>query len=127
NNVFQTSYSMPNIQRSFIGLNVGYFTNERQDITKGILIQRKFFSPLTRWAGGVYVGQRSYKDSIPNTEDIPIQDFKFNLQDYWAGFSFRLFKEDNTAAERLNNLIVSARYFNVNYTKSPVPEIDPVN
>ena len=127
NNVFQTSYSIPNIQRSFIGLNVGYYTNEQKDVTKGILIQRKFFSPLTRWAGGIYVGQRAYQDSIPNNEGILAQDFKYNLQDYWAGFSFRLFNEEKTVAERLNNLIISARYFNVDYTKSPVTQIDNVN
>lgn len=124
---FQTRYSIPNIQRTFIGLNIGYSSFEENEYTKAISVQRRFFSPLTRWAGGVYVGQRTYRDSIPNTEGIMTQDFKYNLQDYWGAVSFQLFKKENSTAERVNNLILSARYFQVNYVQSPVPEIDPVN
>src|SRR5690606_25258434 len=40
---------------------------------------------------------------------------------------FQLFKKENSTAERLNNLILSARFFQVNYVQSPVSEIDPVN
>jgi len=127
NYTFQTRYSIPNIQKSFIGFNIGYFSNEENEYIKGVSLQRRFFSPLTRWAGGVYVGQRAYQDSIPNNEGITAQNFKYNLQDYWGGFSFRLFKKENSTAERLNNLIVSARYFNVEYVQSPILEIDPIN
>lgn len=127
NYTFQTRYTIPNIQKTFVGFNIGYFSNEENEYIKGISLQRRFFSPLTRWAGGVYVGQRAYQDSIPNNKGIMAQNFKYNLQDYWGGFSFRLFNKDNSAAERLNNLIVSGRYFNVGYVESPIPEIDPVN
>ncbi len=124
---FQTRYSIPNIQRSFIGFHIGYSSFEQNEYTKAVALERRFFSPLTRWAGGAYVGQRTYRDSIPNTEGIMTQDFKYNLQDYWGAVSFQLFKKENSTAERLNNLILSARYFQVNYVQSPVPEIDPVN
>jgi len=127
NYIFQTRYSIPNIQKSFIGFNIGYYSNEENEYTKGVSLQRRFYSPLTRWAGGIYVGQRAYQDSIPNDDGILAQNFKYNLQDYWGGVSFRLFKKENTTAERLNNLIISARYFNVGYVQSPIPEIDPVN
>lgn len=124
---FQTRYTIPNIQRTFIRFNVGYFSNEENEYSKGISLERRFFSPLTRWAGGVYVGQRAYQDSIPNLDGIMAQDFKFNLQDYWGAVSFQLFKKENSTAERLNNLILSGRYFRVNYVQSPIAEIDPVN
>lgn len=124
---FQTRYTIPNIQRSFIGFNIGYYSNEQNDYTKSVSLERKFFSPLARWAGGVYIGQRAYQDSIPNQDGILTQNFKFNLQDYWGAVSFQLFKKENSTAERLNNLILSARFFQVNYVQSPVSEIDPVN
>lgn len=124
-NTFQTRYSIPNIQRSFIGFNIGYYSNEENDFSKSVSLERKFFSPLARWAGGVYIGQRAYQDSIPNQEGILAQNFKFNLQDYWGAVSFQLFKKENSMAERVNNLILSARYFQVNYVKKPVPELDP--
>ncbi len=124
---FQTRYSIPNIQKTFIGFHIGYSSFEENEYTKAVALERRFFSPLTRWAGGAYVGQRTYRDSIPNTEGIMTQNFKYNLQDYWGAVSFQLFKNENSTAERLNNLILSARYFQVNYVQSPVQEIDPVN
>lgn len=127
NNRFQTRYTVPNIQRSFISFNIGYFSNEESDYTKGVSFQRRFFSPLTRWAGGAYVGQRAFQDSIPNDKGIFAQNFKYNLQDYWGGYSIRLFKAQNSTAERLNNLIMSARYFRVDYVESPNVVIDPID
>lgn len=127
NHQFQTRYTVPNIQKTYIGLSVGYASNEEKDYTKGISLQRRFFSPLTRWAGGAYIGQRSYHDSIPNNLEIPEQHLKYNFQDYWAGFAIPLFKKKNSTSERLNNLILSARYFSVDYKNSPDRLLDPVN
>lgn len=127
NNRFQTRYTIPNIQRTFIGFSIGYSSNEENEYTKGVSLQRTFFSPLTRWAGGAYVGQRAYQDSIPNNKGIVAQNFKYNLQDYWGGYSIRLFKQQNTTAERLSNLILSGRYFRVDYVESPTILIDPLD
>lgn len=127
NNRFQTRYTIPNIQRTFIGFSIGYSSNEENEYTKGVSLQRTFFSPLTRWAGGAYVGQRAYQDSIPNNIGVFAQNFKYNLQDYWGGYSIRLFKQQNTTAERLSNLILSGRYFRVDYVESPTILIDPLD
>lgn len=127
NNRFSTRYTIPNIQRTFISFNVGYYSDEDNQYTKGVSLQRRFFSPLTRWAGGVYVGQRAYQDSIPNDKGILAQNFKYNLQDYWGGYAIRLFDTQNSSAERLNNLIISSRYFRVDYVESPTPFIDPID
>lgn len=126
-NRFHTSYTVPNIQRTFIAFNIGYYSDEDFRYTKSVSLQRKFFSPLTRWAGGVYVGQRAFLDSIPNDKGIVAQNFKYNLQDYWGGYSFRLFDSEKSAAERLNNLIVSGRYFRIDYVESPTILLDPVD
>lgn len=127
NNRFSTRYTIPNIQRSFIAFNIGYYSDEDNQYTKGVSLQRRFFSPLTRWAGGVYVGQRAYQDSIPNDKGIFAQNFKYNLQDYWGGYAIRLFDIQNSAAERLNNLIISGRYFRVDYVESPTLLLDPID
>ncbi|MFA7688166.1 MAG: hypothetical protein WCY25_09910 [Moheibacter sp.] len=124
---FQTRYTIPNIQRTFISFNLGYYSDEENGYTKGVSVQRKFFSPLTRWAGGAYVGQRAYQDSIPNEKQIFAQNIKYNLQDYWGGYAFRLFPGTHTNASRLNNLIVSARYFRVDYVESPTLLVDPID
>ena len=124
-NRFQTRYTIPNIQKTFISLGVGYSSNEENEYTKGISVQRRFFSPLTRWAGGAYIGQRAYQDSIPNTMGFEAQDFKYNLKDFWGGYAFRLFNVENAKNNRFSNLIVSTRYFNVDYNKIPDLVLDP--
>jgi hypothetical protein len=126
-NKFSTRYTIPNIQKTYIGFSIGYSSNEENEYTKGVSLQRTFFSPLTKWAGGIYVGQRYYQDSIPNNLNIPIQSIKFNYQDYWAGYSIPLFKKENSLSERLNNLIISARYFNMDYQDTPVANLDPAH
>jgi hypothetical protein len=126
-NQFQTRYTIPNIQKTYVGLSVGYSSNEENEYTKGISLQRTFFSPLTRWAGGAYVGQRSYADSIPNNLNIPQQNIKYNFQDYWAGYAIPLFKKENSTSERLNNLILSTRYFKLDYQDTPNQALDPID
>lgn len=126
-NQFHTRYTIPNIQKTYIGFSIGYSSNEENEYTKGVSFQRTFFSPLTRWAGGAYVGQRYYQDSIPNHLNLPQQSIKFNFQDYWAGYAIPLFKKENSTSERLNNLIISGRYFHMDYQETPVANLDPAN
>lgn len=124
-NQFQTRYRIPNIQKTYIGFQIGYYSNEENEYTKGLGFERPFFSPLTRWAGGIYIGQRAYQDSIPNEFQIQAQNFKYNFQDYWGGLSFRLFNTDHSTEERLNNLIIAARYFKLQYVDRPALQLDP--
>lgn len=127
-NVFLFAYSLPNIRKSFIGLNLEYETTERREFNKVIALERKFFSPLTRWAGGIDLSQRALYDSIANPDNQIIEEnFRYYLQDFWGGYSFRLFNDEATVGERLNNLVVSARYYNLNFSKHPNHEIDPEN
>lgn len=123
-NRFQTRYTIPNIQQTYIGVSVGYGSNEDNEYTKGVAIQRRFFSPLTRWAGGISINQTAYRDSIPNDLGAYAQDFKYNLQDYWGAVAFPV-SNKMLGEDRLTNLIVSARYFNVDYNKKPDWALDP--
>lgn len=125
-NRFQTRYTIPNIQRTFISFGVGYSSNEESEFTKAISVQRRFFSPFARWAGGVYLGERAYLDSIPNEIDVNAQEIKYRQSDFWAGYAFRLFDSQNPE-NRLTNLVVSGRYFNVNYRQTPEENLDPVD
>ncbi|RSK39333.1 BamA/TamA family outer membrane protein [Mangrovimonas spongiae] len=126
-NSFKTNYRVPNIENTYISLNIDYDVNEANQYTKGISINRNFFSPLTRWAGGIRLNQRTYSDSIPNTLEIPTQHFKTSLQDYWAAISLNLFKNTAFFGSRTSKFIVSARYFNQKYLNSPGLDLDPYN
>lgn len=120
----QSRYTIPNIFRSYVGLSVGYSENEYGEQSKGVSLYRTFFSPLTRWAGGVHLGETSYQDSIPNNYAIPNQRFRYNIQDYWMGVSFLLGNISNHSKD-LNNLVFAARYFRVNYISRPARILDP--
>lgn len=124
-NQFQTRYTIPNIQKTYIGFSIGYSANEENEYRKGVALQRRFFSPLTRWAGGISFSQRAYQDSIPNNTNTYAQNIKYNVKDFWGGYAFPLAKIENTTEDRLTNLIVSARYFNVDYQKRQNLEMDP--
>lgn len=124
-NQFQARYTVPNIKNTFINFGVGYASNENKDYIKGVQVQRKFYSPITRWAGGVYIGQRAFRDSIPNPLGVKAQDFKYNFKDFWGGYAFHLFDEAHLKPEKMTNLVVAGRYFNLDYRKEPEDLIDP--
>lgn len=123
---YQTRYTIPNIRQTYIGLSLSYGSNEENEYTKGISVQRRFFSPLTRWAGGATISQTAYRDSIPNDFGALTQDFKYNLQDYWAAIAFPI-SSKLVSKNRLTNLIISARYFHVDYNKKPDKSLDPIH
>ncbi|OXA90359.1 hypothetical protein B0A62_19650 [Flavobacterium hydatis] len=117
------TYTVPNIKNTFINVTAKYNNDLDNNYNKSINIERPFFSPLTRWAGGVYIGQQFRRDSLQGPDlKYSFQNFKYNSQDAWLGKAFPIFKEK----ERKTNLIVSGRILNVDYIESPEPEYDPV-
>jgi hypothetical protein len=125
--MYDLEYSIPNIKNTYIRTTLNYHTESDNSHSKGINIERPFYSPLTKWAGGIYMDQQFRKDTLQNSKLIySKQIFKFKTQDFWIGHAFRLFK-GNTINERTTNLIVSARFLNLNYTENPTIEFDSIH
>jgi len=121
---YSTSYSIPNILQTFIKTQISYQSDLDGYYNKFTNIERPFFSPLARWAGGIYFNQqfrREFKSDAPSL--LVIQNTKFDSQDFWAGYSFQIFK-GNSEVKRSTNLITTARYFNRNYLEIPLFEYD---
>jgi hypothetical protein len=124
---FSTKYYVPNISNTYINTTLIYGTDEFRNFTKSLAVDRPFFSPFARWAGGVAFRQEFRTDSIQTTESLIIlQRFKFNAQDYWAGHAFRIFK-GNTEKGRTTNLISAARFLRIRYLEKPAELIDSLN
>ena len=119
----EITYSIPNIKNTFISTVLHYKIDLENNYSKSIDIERAFYSPLTKWGGGLYLAQDFRRDTLqaPNLS-YEYQNFKYNSQDVWAGKSFRLFKDEN---KDLTNLIVTGRFLNVDYLESPTIVYDP--
>ena len=82
---------------------------------------------MTKWAGGITIGQQFKRDSLINTiKEYEIQNFKFSTHDIWLGKAFNVIK-GNYEGANTTNLILTGRYLNIKYNESPTAELDPIN
>ncbi|TAL67452.1 MAG: hypothetical protein EPN88_07490 [Bacteroidetes bacterium] len=109
---FGLHYTVDNIAKSFINLNLFYLNGLGQK-TYGFSISRKLVSSSTKYAGGISVRQRYTSDDLNKTLPVP-QPLKYNLQDYWISRSFLINKE------KVSRIIIGARYNNNNVFDRPV-------
>ena len=124
---YAVAYRVPNIKNTFVSANAGYEIDLDNYYSKTIAVDRPFYSPLTRWAGGIYLNQQFRKDSLPDSNSVfASQNFKYSTHDVWAGRAFTLFKGDSES-ERTTNLITAVRFSNIKYLESPLFEYDKTN
>ncbi len=122
---YDVAYSIPNIKNTFINTKVRYQIDLDRYYGKSITIERPFYSPLTKWAGGIYIDQQFRKDSLPDLTNVfAFQNFKYNTHDLWVGRAFKLFK-GNSVSDRTTNLVVTSRFMNLKYLESPTAVYDP--
>lgn len=123
NNLYQFNYTVPNIAKSRVIGNIHYYKNEEEHFNKSISLQRPFYSPLAKIAGGVTIGQTYFQDSLNyDRNDMEYQNFKYNYIDIWGAKAFRISKKEE---KNITNLIVSARYYDRRYKESPHFLADP--
>lgn len=106
---FGASYTLKNINQTMIDLKLQY-RNAFERKQAGINVSRKFFSPYTKYAGGLSVNE-SYVmedlDTLPKPEPV-----EFNNFDLWFGRSFLLDNDYSRA-------VISGRYINNNVWNKP--------
>lgn len=118
--VFKTKYFVPNFRNTYINSTLQYGSDEYGNFIKSIAIDRPFFSPFAKWAGGVNLSQNRNPGSIWS---VNAMSFKYNQQDYWAGNAVRIFK-GSTDYERTTNFISSARFIRTRFLEKPFETID---
>lgn len=122
---YGAAYRVPNFKNTFISASGRYFVDYERYYEKAMSVDRKFYSPLTRWAGGIFLQDRYLRRLFPNDTAFVYRDFKYIAQDYWAGRAFKLF-EGSSERERTTNLIVSLRALLVDYRESPGVDYDSI-
>lgn len=126
-NAYNLEYVVPNIKNTFIKTAVHYFKDLDDNYGKTITIDRPFYSPFAKWAGGINMTQQFRIDTLSDSNlQFAKQRFKYNSQDLWGGHAFRISKENNENS-RVTNLIVSGRFLNVEYLESPTVAYDPID
>jgi hypothetical protein len=126
-NAYSMKYEIPNIKNTYIKTTVIYHTELNDHYGKSLNVERSFYSPFTRWAGGVYIDEQFRIDSLQNAQlQYDNQNLKYRSQDLWGGISFPLFKEKNTKYS-YNNLVYSNRILNVQFEESPTFDYDSIN
>ncbi|MDD4922018.1 MAG: hypothetical protein PHS30_06015 [Bacteroidales bacterium] len=125
-NAFSTNYHIPNIRNTYISTTLHYEIDGHKNFSKSLAIDRPFYSPFAKWAGGVSFASQFRKDALKdsNSVDVPL-NLNFRTQDYWAGYALRIFK-GNTVEARTTNLITTARYLRVRYLDNPSEIDDPL-
>lgn len=124
-NAYLGQYSISNIKNTFINTVFTYENSIDNNTRKSARVERQFFSPLTRLAGGVYFENRFYVDSLPDTAmDFADHRFKLETQEYWFGHSFKIFKGKDEDF-RTTNLVTTVGFKNVDYLEKPTLAYDP--
>lgn len=125
NSGFESFYTIPNFKNSFIDITGKYAFNLDYFHDKYLSINREFYSPLTRWAGGAFIQERSLERPMLNdTLGFTDKGLKYFYQDYWLGRAFHIFK-GASEKDRTTSLIVGLRAYFLNYRRRPSPHFDP--
>jgi hypothetical protein len=111
---FSGNYLIPNIRNSYISAEVNYLFNDRES-TKGIHLLRPFYSPLTKYAGGITYENSAVNDSlsIPGS-GYRAYRYKLNETGLWMGRSFPL-RKGETREELSTRLVITAGYTRFRY------------
>ncbi|WP_294733068.1 hypothetical protein [uncultured Flavobacterium sp.] len=121
---YATQYKIPNIANTYIDFDINYAMLQSENSLKSVGLERPFFSPYTRWAGGAYLEERLVRDSLPDAENNwALENQKTEVQDYWGGYSFRIVK----GQVRTTKLVTTARFFRRKYKEAPSEPYDPID
>jgi hypothetical protein len=116
---FRTNYFIPNIMTTYINSNLHYEIDGYGNARKRLAIDRPFYSPYAKWAGGISFATQVKRDSLEGVNPLYIPlNLKFKTQDFWMGKAFPVFKS-YTGDELPTNLIFSARYLRIRYLQKP--------
>lgn len=124
---FELSYGIPNLFRTRINTEISYEVNFEKYYQKRWIVQRPYYSTLTRWAGGLEISEQTYNESIlqKSTAQLVPTDFKTQMGDVWASVSFPIFK-DSPRTNYASSLILSGRTRTLSFRKAPSAELDKV-
>lgn len=113
-------YEVPRIGQSFVSLRLIYADEITDAWRKAIVLERPFYSPLARWAGGLTLGEYRYTDAIYGENKITGNPGVNGRElDLWFGHSIPLKPVNSKGIQVLprRNLIVAVSTHAVDFSK----------
>lgn len=112
---FMTKYFIPSIGNSYINTSIQYGADEFKNNIQSISFERPFFSPLTKWGGGIHLAVQYRTDPKYSRDSVfELSTYRFNSQDYWLGKTFRIFPKGHVN-EKSHKLFAAARISDLRY------------
>lgn len=113
------SYTAYNLFGSYVDAQIlgerDFFKNERINFN----VRRDFFSPLTKWAGGISLEyfMRHVLLPVENDTTYPEVQIKVYSQDVWGGYQIPVSSDPNEKVS--SNIAIIGRFQNYQYKDSP--------
>lgn len=117
-------YTIANLDNTYISSQLSYKIEEAGEQV-ALAFNRPYFSPLAKWAGGVYGGHNwnhfGYSDTSGSiVNKVPLNSLYY---DVWLGKAFKLGKK-KTFFNQSTNVIVGSRYYDTKFLARPDFSID---
>lgn len=113
------NYRVNNIQKTFIRSEVLYDSDVWGNYRMFGVVERPFYSPYTKWAGGFNYSRNFRRDSLQGKDlSYSLEAIKYNNYDTWAGYTFKTFQSAKDEGV-ITNLRAAIRYYQRDYLDRP--------
>ncbi len=113
---YEGVYNIPNIGGSFIR-GRGQYLNKFGNETYGLSFDRNFYTPNTKYAGGLSIYKTKKSDYFSYPDTLLLAPVEYTKSDFWLGRSFPL---NSSNFKSRNNLSFTLRVTNTNINQRPV-------
>ena len=121
---YEWFYLKSNVNGSFIDASVGY-TNLNNGVSIGnenesslyFKLSRALYQPFTRFAGAVELSDNISRN-VYREPDSTFAQYRYNIQDYWLGYSFGYKKLPKNLKENRNRKFIALRGFEQHFLNS---------
>jgi hypothetical protein len=108
---FVRSYYSP------LSSNLQYLFSQNKDILRSIELSKTFYSPYTRWAGGIFLGQMLTAQSYVQRDTIRYLASRTNILDFWIARAWQI--PQWSIDGRITSFVLSGRMVSTRYRGIP--------
>lgn len=113
-------YTVPNLAGMFINTRLEFIRTALHQ-QEGLQLQRNFFTPDVKWAGGLHLNQSRARRGVLflDASQDTLLWLKYIRSNAWLARAFSLNKQAATSTSSRTRLIIAARFSHTNYSERP--------